>query len=116
MRQPASKKQQPEPRVVASSSRARPCSFFLPATPASRPCPDEAKHDRERYLPPAGHSSISCSSQASAARHAGGAKQHCSPKQRDALLPKKKPRRSGAKSNGRKYPNGGMVLLHESQS
>src|SRR5262249_38226615 len=32
------------------------------------------------------------------------------------LCPKKKPRRNGAKSNGRKYPNGGMVLLPESEA
>ena len=32
------------------------------------------------------------------------------------LCPKKKPRRNGAKSNGRKYPNGGMILLPESEA
>jgi len=34
---------------------------------------------------------------------------------RRRAVPKKKPRRNGAKSNGRKYPNRGMVLLSESE-
>src|SRR5262245_16511098 len=34
---------------------------------------------------------------------------------RRRAVPKKKPRRNGAKSNGRKYPNRGMALLSESE-